>query len=415
MEKILNLARGCVTAEIRGLEAEELLNRCASCDLRFWKVRRTDEYTIRLNIYKKDWEKFCLLSKRTNCETERVRERGVPGTMRGLRRRAVLFAGLVLFALLMFWGSLHVWEIEVTGNETVSDWEIISALDSIGVGIGSYWPSFVSDNIRSRALVLLPELSFLTVNIKGSRAEVIVRERTPIPEVFEEDMVCDIVAEKAGIITDIRVLNGEKVAVNGQTVAAGDKLVSGAVTSSFAPLRFEHSRAEVYARTWYTLTVQKPLESIKRTEKGETKRSISLILGDKRINFYKSSGIFTPDCVKITLDHYLSVKGVFSLPVGISETRTISYKTETVSIDPVLAESDMQTQLYESLLEEIGEDGSIEDYSFSSSVSDGVLTVTLHAECIEQIGAEQRLSEEDMVRLRAEDINERNEGENQND
>ncbi len=415
MEKILNLVRGCVMAEIKGLEAEELLNRCASCDLRFWKVRRTDEYTMCLNLYKKDWERFCSLSKRTNCEVTRVQEHGVPGTMRGLRRRAVLFAGPVLFTLLLFWGSLHVWEIEVTGNETVSEWEIISALDSIGVGIGSYWPSFVSDNIRSKALVLLPELSFLTLNIRGSRAEVIVRERTPIPEVFEEDETCDIIAEKAGIITDIRVLNGEKLALNGQTVAAGDKLVSGAVTSSFAPLRFEHSRAEVYARTWYTLTVQKPLETVKKTEKGETERYISLILGSKRINFYKSSGIFTSDCVKITLDHYLSIKGVFSLPIGISETRTVSYDTEVVSIDPVLAESEMQTQLYESLLEEIGADGSVEDYNFSSSVTDGVLTVTLHAECIEQIGVEKKLTEEDMTRLRAEDINERNEGENQDD
>ena len=415
MEKILNLVRGCVTAEIKGLETEELLNRCASRGLRFWKVRRTDEYTVRMSVYKKDWEKLCSLSEGCNCTADRVRERGVPGTMRGLRRRCALFTGLLTFTLLMLWGSLHIWEIEVTGNETVSDWEIISTLDSIGVGIGSYWPSFVSDNIRSRALVLLPELSFLTVNIRGSRAEVIVRERTPIPEVFEEDEACDIVAEKAGIITDIRVLNGEKIAVNGQTVAAGDRLVSGAVTSSFAPLRFEHSRAEVYARTWYTLTAQKPLESIKKTEKGETRRSISLILGDKRINFYKSSGIFTPDCVKITLDHYLSVKGVFSLPIGISETRTISYGTETVSVEPVLAEFDMQTQLYDSLLKEIGADGSVLDHSFSASVSDGVLTVTLHAECIEQIGAEKRLCEEDMERLRAEDTNERNEGETQND
>ena len=60
-------------------------------------------------------------------------------------------------------------------------------------------------------------------------------------------------------------------------------------------------------------------------------------------------------------------------------------------------------------------DGSVLNHSFSASVSDGVLTVTLHAECIEQIGAEKRLCEEDMERLRAEDTNERNEGETQND
>lgn len=415
MEKLLNLAFGCITAEIRGLEAEEVLNRCAGLNIRFWTVKRTDEYTIRMNIYKKDWEKLCAAAERVNCEAVRVRERGVPGTMRGLRRRVVLFGGLLAFMISLFWASLHIWQIEVTGNETVSDWEIISALDSIGVGIGSFWPSFVSDNIRSQALVLLPELSFLTVNVKGSRAEVIVRERTPIPDVFDEDAASDIIAEKPAIITDVRVYNGDSLVTVGQTVAAGDKLVSGAVNSSFSPIRFEHSRAEIYGRTWYTLTVQKPLEITKKTEKGDTERSIALILGDTRINFYKSSGIFTSDCVRITLDHYLSIDGVFSLPIGISETRTTTYETETVSIDPVTAQSEMQTQLYNSLLERIGEDGSVVDYSFSSSEEDGVLTVTLHAECIEQIGTERAIDDEEIQRLRIEDIKAKNEGETQDD
>lgn len=415
MEKALELIQGCITVEIRGAEAEEVLNCCAESALRFWKVRRIDELTMRMSIFRRGWDELCAIAARTNCELVRVRERGLPSTARTLRRRFVLLAGALLFSALLLWSSLHVWEIEVYGNETVSDWEIISALDSIGVGIGSFWPGFVPDNIRSRALVLLPELSFLTVNIRGSRAEVIVRERTPVPEVFDEASCCDIVAEKPGIITEIRVLNGERLVSAGQTVAAGDKLVGGAVASSFSPLRFEHARAEVYARTWYTLTAKKPLETIKKTEKLQMQRYISLIWGSKRINFYKSSGIFTVDCAKITLEHYLSMEGVFSLPIGISETRVTQYKTETVRLDPVLAESELQTQLYDSLLRQIGQDGDVEDVSFSSSVSNGVLTVTLHAQCLEEIGTERQLSQDDIALLRAEDTNVKNEGETEND
>lgn len=415
MGKVLELLQGCLTVEISGTEAEELLNRCAELGLRFWNVRRTDDLTIRMSIHRRGWNELRAIAARTNCDIVRLRERGLPSTARALRRRAVLMAGALLFSALLLWSSLHVWEIEVYGNEAVSDWRIISALDSIGVGIGSFWPGFVPDNIRSRALVLLPELSFLTVNIKGSRAEVIVRERTPVPEVFDESACCDIVAEKPGVITEIRVLNGEGAASVGQTVAAGDKLVGGAVASSFSPLRFEHARAEVYARTWYTLTAEKPLETTKKTEKLQTQRYISLILGGKRINFYKSSGIFTVDCAKITLEHYLAMEGVFSLPIGISETRITQYETETVRLDPVLAESGMQTQLYDSLLRQIGPGGEVENVSFSSSAANGVLTVTLHAQCVEEIGAERQLSQDEIALLRAEDTNVKNEGETEND
>lgn len=411
MEKILNLARGCVLAEISGTGTEEVMNLCAARGIRFWKAERLDAYTLRLKVYSRDYPALESAAVRVNCDCIRISEQGLPRTLHSLRLRFVLYFGLVLVMALFVWSSLHIWEIEVIGNEKVSEWEIISALEEAGVGIGSYWPTFTSDNIRSLVLVQIPELSWITVNVSGSRAEVIVRERKEIPEVFDETFTCDIIAEKPGIIISAGVLRGQSMTAKGQTVAAGDTLVSGAVASSYSPLRFVHSRAEIYARTWYTLTLQKPLETTKKTEILSTDSSFALILGDKRINFYKSSGIFTPDCDKITLDHYLSVDGAFYLPVGISQTRTVSYATCTGSIDAAAAQAELKQELYDELLARIGSTGSVTSFSYASAELDGVLTVTLRAECVEQIGTERPLSEEEMQRLRENDTNDKTEGE----
>lgn len=415
MERLLNLAKGYVALEVRGVAVEEFLNLCAKHGVRFWQAEPVESFTLRLRVYRSDAKRAMALAERAGCEARRVSEKGVPGTLRGLRRRYALFLGFVAFTALMAWSSLHIWEIEVTGNETVGDWKIISALDSIGVGVGSFWPGFTSDNIRSEALVLLPELSWLTVNVSGSRAEVIVRERIPVPEIHDVNTAADIVAGKAGAIVDLRVLCGEKLAQNGQTVAKGDKLVSGAVSSSFAPLRFEHSKAEVYANTWYTICAKRALTVNKNTEEKSTKRYFSLIIGDKRINFYKSSGIFTSDCDKISLEHQLALKGVFTLPISLEEIRLTEYESEEAHLDAAMLREELKQELYDSLLSRIGEDGSIVQYSFSFSESDGVLTATIHAQCLEQIGVERELSPDDIAYLKQAEQNLIDEGETDND
>jgi hypothetical protein len=46
------------------------------------------------------------------------------------------------------------------GNETVSSADILSALDDMGIGIGSFGPSIVNEQVSNEILQVIPELSF---------------------------------------------------------------------------------------------------------------------------------------------------------------------------------------------------------------------------------------------------------------
>ena len=94
--------------------------------------------------------------------------------------------------------GLYIWDIDIVGNETVSDSEILDALSECGVYIGANWTGFNSDMIRSRALELMPQLSFITVNVHGSRATVIVRERIEPPALESGTGTRDMVARRSG-------------------------------------------------------------------------------------------------------------------------------------------------------------------------------------------------------------------------
>ena len=69
---------------------------------------------------------------------------------------------------------------------------------------GAFGPAIREREAANTALLGLPELSYLAVNIYGTRAEIIVREVEKAPELLKEDVPADIVAAADGIIEDIQ-------------------------------------------------------------------------------------------------------------------------------------------------------------------------------------------------------------------
>ena len=90
------------------------------------------------------------------------------------RKRYALLMGLscsIAAALIL---SQFILVIDVTGNQSVSTSEICATLSRLGFGIGSYGPSVNERELVNRALLELEDVGFLSINIKGVRAEVVV-------------------------------------------------------------------------------------------------------------------------------------------------------------------------------------------------------------------------------------------------
>ncbi|MGI5936553.1 MAG: sporulation protein YqfD [Oscillospiraceae bacterium] len=389
MERIIYTILGYVRVEVSGAQPVNVLNLCADTGVKFWWVEYVDEFTLRLTVRSRHLPKLQDLVRRGQCSVKWVKPCGFPVHLKKLRGRYVLLAGLLACLAALAWSSLHIWEIEVKGNETVPAWRILGALDECGVGIGSFWPSISTEDVRSRVQLILPEISWLTVNVQGSRAEVLVRERTLKPEIVDEKTPHDIVAGKTGIISEMRVYRGAAAVSVGQTVLAGEKLVSCYVPSSFAPPRMVHALADVKARTWYEISAAAPLKYREKAYTGRESTKYALILGTKRINFYLNSGISEPNCDKIITVDQLKWENVFALPVKLVTEKYLEFETRSVPEDRSGLRKRLEAQLMSRLLEQIGEDGKVVSSQYSFSEKNGLLTVTLRAECTEQIAVKQ--------------------------
>lgn len=371
---------GVLRLELSGSFPEGFLNACAMEGLRLWEMGIRDACTLELSAYETDLPQLQKQAERCGCELKLLEKRGGSGHRRLLRRRWLLLLSLLLAGGLLLFSSLFVWEIELQGQESLSEGELRRALERCGVTEGSFWPAISPDLVRSRMLTELPELSWMTVNISGSRALVLLQERQEKPDIYRERQPGDIVASQNGIIRKASVLEGTALVKPGQTVQKGELLVSGWRESLSGEGRWVCARAEIEADTVQELAMVCPAQW---QEKGELRRSFhrfALVLGKKRINFYLNSGNKHRECDKIIKEYTLGAEGLFALPLRLIREEIRVYDTQQAAFLPDEA---LEKQELQKLAGRI--DGEILTHSMDAGNAGAARYLTLYVHCRENI------------------------------
>lgn len=394
LKKAVKLLRGSVCVRAKSAYPERMLNLCSARGIEFWDVRWIDDTALSFCVARGDLRALRRAAEGCGAEVSIERTAGTPFFFARLRRRHALFAGGILCAALLLVNSLFIWDFEVTGNETVPTETILHALREHGVHRGTFIYSFRSQDICNRVLPELKDLCWVAVNVRGCKAYVQVRERVRAPERVNESEPTNVIAAKPGLITKVRALDGEKRVLPGTSVQQGQLLIAGVVDTGgtekpSVTTRFLAGKGEVWARTWYDLTVRVPLTYEKKVYTGKEKRSHTLIWGENRLKIgAKGSSICNVDCDKIKNQTQWTLFGLFALPVTWETETLLPYELEVTPRSRADAEAQGKDVLETYLTALLGETGSVTQRRFSTAVEGDTLVVTLSAECEEQIGKE---------------------------
>lgn len=382
--KLRRFVTGWAVLAISGDRPERVLSAAAEAGVVFWDASAPVDFVMTICVRHRDIAVTESLARRLGLDCRIQHAGGWPLVWRSLRRRRALIAMLCICAMALVGSRLFIWRVEIPYTAGVPESELRAALAECGVDVGVFWPGFSQDLTRNALLRRLPELRWATVNLRGGCAEVIVRPKREAPAVVAEGECADIVAVRGGYITQVQALRGETLVKPGQTVIAGETLISGEAVGRYTTHGALRALGEVRARTWYELTAAAPINA----QCVEPDRCVStrwaLIFGKKRINFYKGCSICPPSCAKMEEETVLAVPGVFSLPLRLVRERV--YETrETSAADDTLTER-MQSALLQRLRASLADDGEVLQARFSHARRDGWMLVTLHAECSESIG-----------------------------
>ena len=328
MLTVVNFFRGYLEVEIVGRYPERFINICSQNNIVFWDLQKVETDKLRARVRVFEIERLRELARNALCEVRVLSKRGAPFFVWRFRKRYLFIAGFILFISVLYFFSLRIWDIEVIGNERVSEEHILKNLRDIGISIGTPSSEIDSEFIENRMLLQIPELRWLAVNVRGSRAEVEVRERTEKVEVVDTRLPCNVVSSRAGIITKIVVLEGAAQVEKGDTVVEGQLLASSVVDTVVGMRLVRYGKVEaehgITFRPRYLQTSASRSILVRKPTKNQ-------LFWGQRLNLYLDSSIPYEKCDKITERTQLSLPRGYVLPITWVSERYIEYEAMKAS------------------------------------------------------------------------------------
>ena len=249
---------------------------------------------------------------------------GIVDALSRICKRPILILGFMGIFLLACWVSTRVFFVRIEGNNTIPTKQIMEQAMLCGIDFGARRRDVRSENMKNALLEAMPGLQWAGINTYGCCAVITVRERNDLQSAEDNTNLSSIVALRDGVIRDMTVQQGNALCQVGQAVKAGQTLVSG-YTDCGIYIRATGAKAEIYGETQRSFCGIAPTEYSCRVNILKNSKKYSLILGKKRINFFKGSGISGSTCAKIYAEKYVTLPGGFVLPIGIICEQTVEY------------------------------------------------------------------------------------------
>ena len=245
--------------------------------------------------------------------------RGLTALFHRYCRRWGLLLGGALGVLLLVLSSRVVWDVRISGNETIPTSEIKALLEENGLFAGARLRDLHAGELENRLLLSTDRISWLSVNLSGTVAHVQVMESVEPPE--EESLTpANLVAARDGQIELLQLYRGKSVVKIGQAVLAGELLVSGISDSRTGGFFYTRAAGEVLARTEREICVEIPFASTEERTVGESVGEISVRFFHLHTKIYKRTGKEGEDCAIIEVQKGLDGAGLSRLPIFLDLT-----------------------------------------------------------------------------------------------
>lgn len=309
---------------------EGFINECFNKGIKIYAVM-LEQGRLRARCSARTYKRLHRVALHNSGRLSITKRRGLIFPFLKLRNRPGLFAGALCFVLIVNYMGGFIWNVEILGNNAITDSEITDFLEENGFTVGSHWSRADKDKIENLMMASFDDCAWVHINRIGSTARVEINETVEKPEITDNSVITNVKASKDGIIVKAQVYDGWQVANKGDSVVKGDLLVTGIYESEKKKTNFfAHARGEFIAQVKepVSITVSRQQSFKAYTEKKTFK---SLHFFSLKIPLYIGSSKYmnSDETVK---NNYIKINGI-TLPIGISEKTVKIYtmKTQTLS------------------------------------------------------------------------------------
>lgn len=326
-------------------------------------------------------ERECLTK---DIRIRRERRVGLPYLLKKYKHRTGIFLGIIFVVFMLAWSRNFIWDIRVTGNERVTYSEITSLMGEYGLMVGSKISELDVDRTESLITLNNKNISWITINIIGTHANVQIRESDSFEDKDEPLKPSNLVATRDGQIEYLELFGGNPMVRSGDVVRKGDILVSGIWDSNHYGMFVTRSNGKVYASTIREFEVKVCFDYEKKVATERKTREKYLIFFSKEIKVFENCGKKEGSCDTIEGVENLRFFNRDRLPIGIKTVSSIYYDT----VEGRYTEDEAMNMAYYQLQRQIESeipDGQILSKKIDCEITDEAYILRCTVNCIENI------------------------------
>lgn len=376
---------GSVRLELTSPDLAAALQSAAEKGIELLDVQLINELSITCSLRRNQYSRLRDICTHRGDSLKLLKRRGLYWKGKAMIKRPVLIGGVALLTALTLWLPGKVLFVRVEGNRILPENRILETAADCGIRFGASRREVRSERMKNALLENLPQLQWAGVNTAGCVATISVEERVEAVEpAIPKGGVSSIVSACEGVVLSITVTEGNAVCVPGQVVQKGQVLISGYTDLGIA-IQATQAEGEIFAATRRECAAVTPATNLKRGELSGCSARYSLIVGKKRINLWKGSGICEGSCGRMYAEYYITLPGGFQLPLALAKETVMQFSAESGTVAPEVSEAVLRSGARTRLLQQMIA-GSITNERIRIVEADGVTSLEGVYFCREMIG-----------------------------
>ena len=268
---IIRFLFGYVMFKATGSFPERFMNLVTKNGIGLFNVKKTENDLYACTVAS-EYKSLRRIARKTHMKMRIQKKYGLPFIIKKYKKRKGLLVGCICFFAIIYFLSLYIWSIDIVGFDAANANDIRGMLSQMGVSVGTLKSKIDIPMLEKTAMNKFGDISWTSINIKGSNLTVELKERVQPPELIPNADPCNIKAKTDGQIIRMEVYSGQKEVSIGDAVVKDQLLVNGVVENALGDCNIYHAKAKIFALTKHELRLEVPLNQVKNIETGKIKK-----------------------------------------------------------------------------------------------------------------------------------------------
>lgn len=228
VHKVTGWVRGYLLICVNGCGSRRFVNLCRNHGIELWMVRFGEgKDVLYCRIFLKDFYKLRPIARKCRVRPVVIERSGVPFIIDAMCKRMSFFVGICIFAASVLFLASRIWGISIEGQSYHTKESLLKYLNRHDVYGGMAVKDVDCSRIREEMRHSFEDISWVSVELKGSKIFIKLKEAQLIEMQEEEENPASLVAEDAGTVLSIVTSSGTAKVKAGDKVKKNKVLISG--------------------------------------------------------------------------------------------------------------------------------------------------------------------------------------------